>query len=133
MLNIPHDLNFDSPNLAECLDSMSAQEINLLPFGVLKISFDGKVELFSKPEAEQSGYGTDRLPPVGLDFYIELAPCMNTPEFRGQIEQLARQGHVDFECGHTGDYGNRSRHYQVRIISAESGGFWQIHDRTNSS
>ena len=133
MFKIPHDLGFNSKHLAECLDRMTAAEINQLPFGVLKISFDGKVELFSETEAEQSGYGTERKPPVGLDFFIELAPCMNTPEFRGQIEQAALKGRVDFECGHTGDYGNRFRHYRVRIMSAESGGFWQVHDREKHS
>jgi photoactive yellow protein len=127
-----HALNIESENLAASLDQMSDAEIDALPFGVILIGKDNKVLKYSKKEAFQSGYGVDRTPPIGLDFFGQLAPCMDTPQFRGQIEKAAQTGKVDIECGHTGDFADRSRFFRIRIMSAGNGGYWQIHDRGNT-
>ena len=122
-------LSFDSDDLAESLERMSDAEIDALPFGVIRLGADGKVLKYSRREAEQSGYGRDRLPPIGLDFFIELAPCMNTSQFRGQIDQAAATGKVDIEFGHLGDFADRSRMLRIRILRAVTGGFWHLHER----
>jgi photoactive yellow protein len=131
-MNITETPRFDSINLAEILDQLSDDEINALPFGVIQIGSDGTVKKYSKTEAEQSGYGAQRKPPIGLDFFTQLAPCMNTVTFRDHIEKAAKQGKVDIECGHIGDYADRNRHCKVRILSSNEGGFWQIHNRSIS-
>lgn len=123
-----HTLDFESANLAEGLKNMTDEELNALPFGVILIGADGKVQKYSKREAEQSGYGVNRTP-KGLNFFAELAPCMDTSQFRGQIDKAAAAGKVDIELGHTGDFSDRSRNFKVRIISAEDGGFWHLHNR----
>lgn len=124
-------LDFEAANIAETLKSMTDDEINALPFGVILIGADGKVLKYSKREAEQSGYGANRTP-IGLDFFAELAPCMDTTQFRGQIDKAAAAGKVDIELGHTGDFRDRSRSFKVRIISADDGGFWHLHNRNIS-
>ncbi len=121
-------LDFESENIAETLKNMSDEELNALPFGVILIGADGKVKKYSQREAEQSGYGVNRTP-VGLDFFADLAPCMDTPQFRGQIDKAAAAGKVDIELGHTGDFKDRTRSFQARIISADGGGFWHLHNR----
>ena len=125
----PEPLRFDEDDLGASLDRLSDAEIDQLSFGVLLVNSQGEVKKYSGVEAEQSGYGHGRSP-VGCDFFAELAPCMDTPDFRGRIEAARQKGTVDIEFGHTGDYSDRSRHFRIRVISSwRYDGFWHVHDR----
>ena len=121
------DLDFDAPDLVARLEQLSLAQIDQLPFGVVRLSADGRVELYSKREAELSGFGDRRA--LGLGFFTQVAPCMDTPAFRGRLQAEARDGTVDFELGHTGDFADPSRFIRVRIRSASDGGFWLLLQR----
>lgn len=122
-----NELAFDAPDLATRLAQLSPAQIDQLPFGVVRLSADGKVQLFSKREAELSGFDGRRA--LGLAFFTQVAPCMDTPAFRGRLHAEAQQGSVDFELGHTGDFADPSRFIRVRVRSALDGGFWLLLQR----
>ncbi len=115
-------VNFNDPNLAKKLEELSDGERHELPFGVIKLDSKGMVTFFSATEARQSGY--KERPAVGLDFFLSIAPCMATPEFKGRVEHARQQGTVDIEMGWVGDFDDMDREMVVRIQSASDGGIW---------
>lgn len=61
--------------LQETLDAMSSEELDNLDFGVIKMSLDGVVIEYNATERRGSGLRMDQV--MGLDFFVEVAPCMN--------------------------------------------------------
>ena len=88
---------FDDCDLAARLESLSEKELDELPFGVIRLGDDDTVVSYNATEARQSGY-RDK-PRIGLDFFVRVAPCMNTEDFRGHIDAGRRQGTLDMEFG----------------------------------
>jgi photoactive yellow protein len=114
--------DFHDSQLAHKVEQLSAAQIDELPFGVIRLDAGGVVTVFNKTEAVESGYNSR--PSLGLDFFLEVAPCMGQPEFRGRIEQARQRGQVDIEFGWVGDFSDINRAMQVRIQSANDGGLW---------
>ena len=120
-------ISFDMPDVAALLESLDARAIDALPFGVVRLSEDGTVTTFSQTEATQSGFDPHRA--LGRSFFDRVAPCMNTPAFRGRIEAEAKQGTLDLEFGHTGDFEDPARLIRVRVCSGKGGGYWLLLQR----
>lgn len=123
-MSAAHDvaIAFDAPRLAAMLDEMHEMQIDALPFGVIHVDVEGRVRRYSRREAELSGRGARVT--VGLHFFRELAPCMDSPAFRGRIEAAIAAGTLDVRLSHVGDFADRGRALDVRALSARAGGFW---------
>jgi len=119
---------FGDQDLARRVETLNLGEINALPFGVIKLASSGIVAIYSTTEAIESGYGSR--PVVGLDFFSDVAPCMNSEGFRGRIEGAKRRGVVDLQLCWVGDFIDRDCAIQVRVQSARDGGLWIFNDRT---
>ncbi len=115
-------VHFSDPDLVRSIESLSDEQRHELPFGVVKLDEKGAVTFFSATEARQSGY--KKRPALGLDFFLSVAPCMGTPEFKGRVDEARRQGAVDIEMGWVGDFDDLNREMVVRIQSASDGGLW---------
>ncbi|MBT3070709.1 hypothetical protein KKP04_07500 [Rhodomicrobium sp. Az07] len=115
-------VSFADPKIARKLEALSDEERHDLPFGVIKLDTSGLVVFFSRTEARQSGW--KKRPAIGIDFFVNIAPCMATPEFKGRIDEAARHGVVDFELGWVGDFDDPNGEMTVRIQSAADGGLW---------
>lgn len=116
------DITFDTAELARAVEQLPVDAINQLPFGVIKLTAAGLVEFYSAREAELSGRG-DR-PILGMEFFTNIAPCMNTPQFWGQIDAAVAAGKLDAEFSHIGDFSDRDRELAIRAQSAADGGIW---------
>jgi len=119
--------HFDDPQVVTVLEALSANEIDQLPFGVIRLSETGEVRVFNRTEALQSGYGDRRA--LGRHFFSVIAPCMEKAGFRERIEEAARHGAIDLEIGHTGDFDDPARFIRFRVCSARGGGFWLLSQR----
>jgi photoactive yellow protein len=121
---------FTTANLARTVEALSPNAIDQLPFGTIKLSPTGVVQLYSRREVELSGNrGT---PPLGLAFFTELAPCMNTPKVKGRIDAAIASGKLDAEFTHIGDFSDREREITIRAQSASDGGVWLFLKREDS-
>jgi photoactive yellow protein len=124
------EFDFNRPDLARAIETLDATQIDQLPYGVIKLDADGVTKIFNATEARMSGFKSR--PALGLEFFLDVAPCMGKPEFRGRIEQVRRNGTVDIEMGWVGDFDNIDREMQVRIQSSTDNGIWIfIHRETN--
>lgn len=69
------NLTFDNPTLPEWLDANSEQAYDTLPFGVVKMNYEGTVINYSKWQSELSGVTKENA--KGKNFFTQVAPCTN--------------------------------------------------------
>ncbi|MEZ5818256.1 MAG: hypothetical protein R3D44_14340 [Hyphomicrobiaceae bacterium] len=119
---------FDQPDLGRVLDGFTPAQLDEIPIGVIGLAADGRVRAFNKAEAEGSGYGMR--PSLGLDFFGEVAPCMNNPLFKGRIERAISAGTLDIVFNYVGDFDDAERELRFRVVSASDGGLWILTDRS---
>jgi photoactive yellow protein len=118
----PSRITIDMDALAEAVERLPKEAVDTLPFGAIRLDDAGQVTFYSAAEAKLSGYGSR--PALGKAFFVEMAPCMDTPAFRGRIERAKASGKYDLEFGWVGDFSDRSRELRVRIQPASDGGCW---------
>jgi photoactive yellow protein len=117
-------IEFHSPRLAETLDAASQDEINGLPFGAVRLSKTGVVEFYSTREQELSGFGRSA---VGLNWFREVAPCMDNPIIRGRIEIATALGPVDIVVEHVGLFGDPKARVELRVVETlDRRGYWLV-------
>jgi photoactive yellow protein len=116
------EIFFDQANLAGAVEQLTTDVIDALPFGVIKLDASGQVLFYSQREGQLSGRGMR--PVIGMDFFTDIAPCMDNPSFKGRIDAAIASGTLDAEFSHVGDFSDRDRELQVRAQSATGGGVW---------
>ena len=84
-------LNLENINLAEVLPRIN--DINVLPFGVVKMDLTGKILEYNMAEAELTG--TDPAWALGKNFFNEVATCTNTPAFYGKFVEGVEKGFLN--------------------------------------
>ena len=84
-------LNLENISLAEVLPRIN--DINVLPFGVVKMDFKGNILEYNMAEAELTG--TDPAWAVGKNFFGEVATCTNTPAFYGAFAEGVKKGFLN--------------------------------------
>lgn len=114
-------IDFDEPALATAVEALPPEAVNGLGFGAVRLDADGKVVFFSEAERRLSGFRENAM---GRTFFIDIAPCMNNPAFRGRIDKALADGKLNLVFGHVGDFGDRTRALDVRVQSASGGGCW---------
>ena len=124
---MPTTLDFDTPDLARRIEQLADDDIDRLPFGVIGLDPHDVVRVYSKTEAELSG--RKKRPTHGKSFFTDVAPCMNTPFFKGRIDAARAAGTLDIRFTFVGDFADRNRELTVRIQSASDGGVWIFHHR----
>jgi photoactive yellow protein len=115
-------ITIDMDALAEAVERLPKEAVDALPFGAIRLDESGQVTFYSAAEAKLSGYGSR--PALGKAFFVDVAPCMDTPAFKGRIERAKAAGKYDLEFGWVGDFSDRSRELRVRIQPASDGGCW---------
>ena len=116
-------LDVDTPNLAATIEEMEPEQINTLPFGAIRLDSEFKVIFYSDAERDQSGYRKD---PVGRPFFLDIAPCLNTAQYKDRIDKALANGKLDITFDHTADLpsGAKDVDLHVRVLPASGGGCW---------
>ena len=117
----------DDDTLPARIERLSAQQLDALPFGVVRLDAEGIVTFYSRTEAEQSGFRDRRA--IGRDFFTQIAPCLSTPERMLRIDEARRAGTLDIAFEQIGDFDDADRELRVRVISASGGGVWVLLQR----
>ncbi len=122
-MTAPMSLDVDAPDLAAVIERLEPEQINMLPFGAIRLDPEYKVVFYSDVERRQSGY---RKETVGRPFFLEIAPCLNTTKCRDRIDQALATGKLDISFDHTADLpsGALDVDIHVRVLPAAGGGCW---------
>jgi photoactive yellow protein len=118
-------VRIDNPNVVEQLEKLSAQELDDLPFGVIRIDRAGQVLFYSKTEARLSGYGQI---PTGLNLF-ELSSCLASDDFRGRITRATEQGPINLDIGWSGDFASPKRDLRFHVRSSIPNDIWILVER----
>ena len=116
-------LDFDTPRLAEPVERLRPEQVDALPFGAVRLDASGMVTFYNEAERRQSGYRKDA---IGRGFFTDMAPCLDTPVFRGRIERALANGRLDIAFDHIMDLPNGARDVEVhvRVQSIADGCCW---------
>jgi len=84
------------PNQRDVLydaDSLTAEELDALPYGMIQLDESGVVLRYSTVETRLSGVTAAEC--VGRSFFDEIAPCTHVAEFYGRFVDGVRAGRLD--------------------------------------
>lgn len=84
MANLEH-INLDDVDF----DGLDEAGLNALPIGVIRLDAEGVVTFYSDAETRNSGRPAARC--VGQNFFLDLAPCANVPEFFGRFQSFVSE------------------------------------------
>lgn len=84
-------VHLENINLSEVLPRIN--DINALPFGLIKMDLTGKILEYNMAEAELTG--TDPNWAIGKNFFQEVATCTNTPDFHGKFVEGVKKGFLN--------------------------------------
>ena len=82
-------------NNVDQLSSMTPEELDSLPFGVIELSADAKILKYNETEAAISGRDPKRV--IGRNFFTEVAPCTAVKEFYGRFLDLIEHRAINFQ------------------------------------
>jgi photoactive yellow protein len=68
-------INFDSPDVLTWLEAASAQELDELKFGAIRMAPGGAVTAYNTWESDHAGMSKERV--LQRSFFADVAPCMN--------------------------------------------------------
>ena len=118
---------FHTKNLAEAVEALSPDQLDLLPFGVTGLDPLNVVRLRNRCEQDLSGFGDSAA--LGRLFFVDVAPCLNTSAFKGRIDRARREGKLDIHFSFVCDFPVGLRELNVRVQSAGDGGCWIFMER----
>ncbi|HEX2833742.1 MAG TPA: photoactive yellow protein [Thermoanaerobaculia bacterium] len=74
----------------EEIGRMSAEELDGLPFGAIRLDNDGTILNYNRTESQLTGRDPKRV--VGRNFFTDVAPCTNVQEFAGRFRAGVAKG-----------------------------------------
>lgn len=67
------------------VESMTEDELNALPVGIIQLDCDGQI--LSYNDYESNFAGVNKVKAVGRNFFTQLAPCTNVQAFHGRFKE----------------------------------------------
>jgi len=74
----------------ESIASLTAEQLDELPIGLVRLSADGTIREYNRSESELTGLLPGDV--VGKNFFT-VAPCTAVQDFQGQFQDLVAAGH----------------------------------------
>lgn len=97
------------------LDTMTAEQLDQLPYGVVGLSAEGLVEIYNATESRLAGL----LPAgvIGTDFFLSTAQCMNNFMV---AERLKSEPKLDATIDYVLTFRMRPTPVRLRLLRSES-------------
>lgn len=116
-------ISFDQADLENSLSNMSDTEIDKLAFGAIELDKNGTILKYNT--AEGAITGRDPKSVIGKNFFRDVAPCTNTPDFFGRFEKGVKSGDLSVQFTYTFDYQMAPTKVKVHMKKAIAGdSFW---------
>jgi photoactive yellow protein len=107
----------------EALLSLTQEEVDALPFGMITLDPDGVIVGYNKAEAELSGLDPQRV--LGRNFFEQIAPCTRVKEFAGLYRDMVKSGKTQswqFNFVFTFAAGDKRVHIQLAYFPEQQRG-----------
>ncbi|CAM2005153.1 photoactive yellow protein [Acanthopleuribacter pedis] len=116
-------VKFDESDLNNALANMNPNEIDSLSFGAVELDGSGKIVRYNAAEGDITG--RDPKSVVGKNFFTDVAPCTNSPEFYGKFKEGVASGSLNTLFEYRFDYEMTPTKVKVHMKNAMAGDtFW---------
>ena len=114
---------FGKTDIENVLANMSDTQLNQLAFGAVEVDATGTILKYNA--AEGAITGRDPKAVIGKNFFKEVAPCTNRPQFKGVFDAGVKQGKFSSLFEYVFDNKMKATKVQVHMKSSISGSsFW---------
>jgi photoactive yellow protein len=114
---------FGKDDIENVLGKMSEVEINRLAFGAVQLDAAGKILTYNAAEASITGRTAATV--IGKNFFLDVAPCTNSPAFKGVFDAGVKEGKLNTLFEYVFDYNMAPTKVKIHMKKAMSGNsFW---------
>jgi len=114
---------FGKNDIENVLGKMTEGEIDRLAFGAVQIDATGRVLSYNAAESGITGRAAASV--IGRNFFSDVAPCTNTPAFKGVFDAGVRDGNLNTMFEYVFDYKMAPTKVKIHMKKAISGNtFW---------
>ena len=110
-------LQYKDVEVSTMLESLSPTELDDLPYGVIKLNQSGTILQYNAAEAFITG--RDAAHVIGKNFFTEVAPCTNTPEFYGKFVEGFEKKFLNTVFNYLFDYNMTPVSVKVHMVLAK--------------
>lgn len=114
---------FGKDDIENVLGTMTEVEINRLAFGAVQLDAAGKILTYNAAEAGITGRAAATV--LGKNFFRDVAPCTNSPAFKGVFDEGVKAGNLNTIFEYVFDYNMAPTKVKIHMKKAMSGNsFW---------
>lgn len=117
-------VKFGAEDIENTLSKMNDQDINGLAFGAIQLDANGNILSYNQTEGEITGRKPEDV--IGKNFFTEVAPCTNRPEFHGKFTEGVQSGDLNALFEYVFDYKMEPTKVKVHMKKAMSGDSYYI-------
>lgn len=116
-------IEFGKADIENVVSKLSSGQIDDLAFGAIQLDGSGKILQYNSVEGSITG--RDPKAVIGKNFFTDVAPCTNTPAFKGTFDQGVKAGNLNTMFEYTFDYKMVPTKVKVHMKKALVGdSFW---------
>jgi len=104
----------------EQLPTIDRARADQLPFGLVKVDDEGKIQLYNKYESQLSGLAPGDV--EGKNFFTQVAPCTNNDIFYGSFRKGVRENDLNMLFLYTFTYKMAPTNVKVHLYRHPSSG-----------
>lgn len=117
-------VSFGKEDVENVLSKMTPRELDQLTFGAIQLDAKGVVLAYNEMEASITGRKAQDV--VGKNFFTEVAPCTDTPRFRGVFDAGVRADDLNTMFEYVFDYRMTPTKVKIHMKKAIRGGSYWI-------
>ena len=117
-------VSFEKSDIENVLAKMSAAQLDQLAFGAIELDATGRILKYNATEGAITGRNPANV--VGKNFFTDVAPCTNRPEFRGKFDAGVKSGNRNTLFEYVFDHQMKPTRVKVHMKSAVLGGTYWI-------
>lgn len=95
-------VGFGKDDIENVLAKLSAKEVDQLAFGAVQLDAKGAILQYNAAEARITGRASKDV--IGKNFFRDVAPCTNSPLFKGVFDAGVRKGDLNTMFEYVFDY-----------------------------
>lgn len=115
---------FGKDDIDNKLSGMSAKQIDDLAFGAIQLDAQGTILRYNEVEAQITGRQASAV--IGSNFFRDVAPCTNTPRFKGIFDAGVRTSMLNTMFEYVFDYKMNPTKVKIHMKKAISDGTYWI-------
>lgn len=116
-------IQFGSDDIENKLSQMSDSQLNDIAFGAIQLDKQGIILQYNAAEGAITGRDPKQV--IGKSFFREVAPCTNSPQFKGRFDEGVRNDNLNTMFEYIFDYEMKPTKVKVHMKKALVGDtFW---------